>query len=157
MNTESLKTIKKVEVDDKIDVKILVTLLTNLSDDPRSQFYLKDLKSINKKHVRRSLQTSRYELDRVTYSILPKKGIPLAFPTDTPHDITLVRAQNQHTRIDNTQQTTTDKGQKCQCDLADVNYLNPKNNESKFVLVIVDVYSQRVYLYGLYKKSDTHA
>ena len=130
----------------------MVRLVESLSDDPKSQFYLKNVKSVNKTHVRQSLKNSRYELDRVTYSLLPKRR-DIRIGSNTANKV-LLPAQNKFTRITDIQHSTTDKGQKFQADLADIQYLKPRAGESKFCLVIVDVYSQRVYLYGLYRKSN---
>ena len=59
------------------------------------------------------------------------------------------------TKLSDTQFSVSDKDQRFQADLADIGYLRATAHEPKYVLVIVDVYSQRVYLYGLYKKDKT--
>ena len=70
--------------------------------------------------------------------------------SDRPFRNTLPRV-HLSTKLSDTQFAVSDKGQRFQADLADISYLRPTAHEPKYVLVIVDVYSQRVYLYGLYK------
>ena len=59
------------------------------------------------------------------------------------------------TKLSDTQFAVSHKGQWFQADLADIGYLRPTAHEAKYVLIIVDVYSQRVYLYPLYRKDKT--
>ena len=50
------------------------------------------------------------------------------------------------TQLDDTQFSVSDNGQR---------FLHPRAHEARYILVIVDVYSQRVYLHGLYGKDKT--
>ena len=136
-----------VEVDND-----LIELLRKLSEDPRSQFFLKEIDDVNKTGVRRNLKTSRYALDKATHSILPKGDVSIPTEKGSKNTV-LLPVQSLSTRINDTQYHVTDKGQRFQADLADIRYLHPRAGESKYCLVVVDLYSQRVYLYGIYKKS----
>ena len=57
------------------------------------------------------------------------------------------------TRINTTQLHVNAPFELFQADLADIRAYKPRGGESKYILLIVDVYSQHVYLYGIYNKS----
>ena len=96
------------------------------------------------------LRRSPYSLDREVYDVVKAFGDKIieAIP-DRPFRNVLPRVPLS-SKLSDTQLAVADKG--FQKDLADITYLHPTAHEPKYVLVIVDVYSQRVYLHGVYKK-----
>ena len=101
------------------------------------------------------MRTSPYLLDREVYEIVKAfNGRNFEAISDRHFRNVLRQSASIHQTTD-TQFAVADKGQRFQADLADISYLRPTAHEPKYVLVIVDVYFQRVYLYGLYKKDKT--
>ena len=124
-------------------------VVKRLSSDPDSQFFLKNIEDVNKNHVQNRLRTSPYLLDRQVYEIVKAfNGRNFEAIPDRPFRNVLSRV-HLSTKLSDTQFAVADKGQRFQADSADISYLRPTAHEPKYVLVIVDVYSQRVYLYGL--------
>ena len=133
----------------------VVEVVKRLSVDPESQFFLKNVEDVNKVHVQTALRKSPYALDREVYKLVTTFGGRIVETVaDRAFRNTLPRVRLS-TKLADTQFSVADKGQRFQADLADITYLRPTAHEAKYVLVVVDVYSQRVYLYGLYKKDKT--
>ena len=133
----------------------VVQVVKRLSTDPQSQFFLKNTEDVNKVHVQTALRKSPYPLDREVYKLVTRFGGRIVETIrDRAFRNTLPRVPLS-TKLADTQFSVADKGQRFQADLADITYLRPTAHEPKYVLVVVDVYSQRVYLYGLYKKDKT--
>ena len=129
----------------------VVEVVKRLSADPQSQFFLKNVEDVNKVHVQNALQKSPYPLDREVYKVVKTFSDRLVETiNDRAFRNTLPRV-SLSTKLSDTQFSVVDKGQRFQADLADIAYLRPTAHEAKYVLVIVDLHSQRVYLYGLYR------
>ena len=136
--------------------KSLVQLSQQLAIDPASQFFLRSYKDLHKKHVLYQLKASNYRNDNVLYNLYKKreKNVSEVGPVP-PTDHILLPKQKLHFGLNDTASSTSEPLQLFQADLADLRYLKPHSNDSNYALVIVDVYSQRVYTYGIYRKSDT--
>ena len=130
----------------------VVEVVKRLSTDPQSQFFLKNAEDVNKVHVQTALRKSPYPLDREVYKLVTAFGGRITGQITFKNTLPRVPLS---TKLADTQFSVADKGQRFQADLADITYLRPTAHEPKYVLVVVDVYSQRVYLYGLYKKDKT--
>ena len=133
----------------------IAAILKRLSDDPKSQFYLRSVNEVNKAHVKSSLRRSAYALDREIYNVVKVFEKPISEPIGKRTGKNLLPRVTLSTRLDDTQFSVSDNGQRFHADLADIRYLHTRAHEARYVLVIVDVYSQRVYLYGLYCKDKT--
>ena len=128
----------------------VVEAVKRLSSDTESQFFLKNVEDVNKPHVQTALRKSPYLLDVCEIVRVFHGKITEAIP-NLPFRNVLPRVRLS-TKLSNTQFVVSDKGQRFQAVLADISYLRPTAHELRYVLIIVDVYSQRVYLCGLYKK-----
>ena len=133
----------------------IVDVVKRLSADPQSQFFLKNVECVNKAHVQTSLRKSPYPLDREVYKLVKDFGGRVFEPIANRAFRNTLPQVKLSTKLGDTQFNVADKGQRFQADLADISYLRPTAHEPRYILVVVDVYSQRVYLYGLYKKDKT--
>ena len=139
---------KKPEIEENATELFIISKLTH---DPNSILYLKDDADINKKNVRTQLKKSRYTLDKELYSLIGNRTLNIA----KYHGIKVLPKPQLLTRINTTQLRVNAPFEMFQADLADIRAYKPRGGESKYILVIVDVYSQHVYLYGIYNKSKT--
>ena len=133
----------------------IAAILKRLKVDPKSQFYLHRVNEVNKAHVKLSLRRSRYELDHEIYDVVKVFEKPISEPIGKRTGKNLLPRVTLSTRLDDTQFSVSDNGQRFHADLVHIRYLHPQAHKARYVLVIVDVYSQRVYLYGLYRKDQT--
>ena len=138
--------------------KELLELSQQLAIDPASQFFLRSYKDLQKKHILYQLKTSSYRKDNFLHDLY-KKGQAdktiLGVESTLPYDHLLLPKQKLYYGLSDTAMSTSEPLQLFQADLADFRYLKPHSNDSNYALVIVDVYSQRVYTYGIHRKSDT--
>ena len=136
--------------------KAAIQLSQQLAIDPASQFFLRSFKDLQKKHVLYQLKVSSYRKDNVLYN-MHKNGLGNAHKGEPmlPHDNLLLPKQKLYFGLNDTALSASEPLQLFQADLADLRYLKPHSNDSNYALIIVDVYSQRIYTYGIYKKSET--
>ena len=134
----------------------VIQTIKRLSSDPQSQFFFKKVEDINKIHIQNTLRTSRYAIDREVYELVREQnGKRIVEDIEQQTFKSLLSQPSLSTRDNSTQFTVSDKGQRFQADLADIKYIRPRAHEPRYVLLIVDVYSQRIYLYGLFTKDRT--
>ena len=124
----------------------LKELKEQLKYDKRSALYLNDNISNG---IIKKIKRSSYILDKQFLKELTDNNvedIPLVQPLFTPFS-----------RRKNDQQSTlysmNGPFQRIHADLADINYLKPNATEPKYILVVVDLFSSKVYLYPLKNKA----
>ena len=135
--------------EEKPDSKSELYIISKLTHDPNSVLYLKDDSDVNKKNIRLQLKKSRYNLDKELYSLIGTRPLRISKYCGTK----VLAKPELLTRINTTQLHVNAPFELFQADLADIRAYKPRGGESKYILLIVDVYSQHVYLYGIYNKS----
>lgn len=123
----------------------------DLTRDDESQLFLRNERDILKNNVKLLLKKSSYLPDNMLYDLIKNRNDLEEMFSDNRNIFRSTENEIRQTdRIRNVSLTVNRPGEKFQADLADVNYLKPRATEGKFVLVIVDVFSQEVYLYSVH-------
>ena len=129
-------------------ISTLRRTVQELIKEPRSQLFLKLPSDLKKPAIRAKMKTSGYAPDKDF--LRATKGMDMSLLANKANDYRVVEdVVTQKSRLN---YTSGAPFHRFHADLADVNYIRPRSSEGKFVLLIVDTYSQQVFLYSVFKK-----
>ena len=91
----------------------IIRIIKRLSSDPQTQFFLKKVEDINKKHVQTTLRISRYAIDREVYELVREQnGKRIVGEIEERTFKSVLSQPFLSTRDNSTQFAVSDKGQR---------------------------------------------